>query len=92
MPRSAEALEEFADEFEAYIAFVDETRETIHTTLTSLLDATFTGELATKFEDLVRADIHAKLVPLQEEFSADLAQLRDDVEFVRNLESGNVGF
>ena len=90
MSRTAEAMEEFVDEFERYIDFVDETRAAIHTTLVDIRDTTFAGELANKFEDLVRADVQEHLVSLQEEFSLDLVQLRLDIEYVRALESGDV--
>ena len=90
MSRTAEAMEEFVDDFERYIAFVDETRGEIHATLVNLRDATFEGNLGAKFEDLVRADIQEHLTTLHEEFSADLVQLRADIEYVRELEARDV--
>jgi hypothetical protein len=90
MPRTAEAMEEFVDEFERYIDFVDETREAIHATLVNLRETTFVGELGSKFEDLVRADAEERLTPLHEEFSLDLIQLRADIEYLRAFEAGEV--
>jgi hypothetical protein len=90
MSRTAEALEEFVDEFDRYTDFVDETREVIQATLVNLRETTFAGELATKFEDLVRADAQEHLTSLHEEFSSDLVQLRADIEYVRTLEAGEI--
>lgn len=90
MSRTAEAMEEFVNEFERYIDFVDSTQQTVHAMLINLQETTFAGELATKFEDLVRADTQQHLTPLHDEFSAELLQLRADIEYIRNLEAGNV--
>ena len=90
MSRTAEALEEFVDEFERYTDFVDATTGVIHATLVNLRETTFAGELGAKFEDLVRADTQEHLVSLHEEFSSDLKQLRADIEYVRSLEAGDV--
>jgi hypothetical protein len=90
MARAAAAMEEFVDELERYVNYVDETREAIHAKLVNLRDTTFTGELANRFEDLVRADTQEQLTSLHEEFSSDLVQLRADIEYIRALEAGDV--
>lgn len=90
MSRAAEAMEEFVDDFERYIHFVDETRDEIHATLVGLRDSIFSGNLGDKFEDLVRADVQEHLTTLYEEFAVDLVQLRADIEYVRAFEARDV--
>jgi hypothetical protein len=86
----ATAMEEFVDDFERYITFVDETRAEINAALVNLRDTTFEGSLGSKFEDLVRADVQGCMATLHEEFSTDLVQLRADIEYVRALEARGV--
>lgn len=90
MSKAAEAMEEFVDELERYIHFVDETRDDLHLTLVSLRDSTFAGNLASKFEDVVRADVQSHLTTLHEAFAADLVQLRADIEYVRAFEARDI--
>lgn len=90
MSRTAEAMEDFVDDFERYITFVDETRGEIHAMLVNLRDTTFAGNLGTRFADLVRADVQEHLTTLHEEFSDDLVQLHADIEYVRALEARDV--
>ena len=90
MARAAEAMEEFVDDFERYIHFVDETRDELHATLVSLRDSTLAGNLGAKFEDLVRADVQEHLTTLHEAFALDLVQLRADIEYVRAFEARDI--